>query len=138
AGGADPCRTASVIRPRLDEHFELDIATLTGDDSKDFMLREQLPVLVPFVEDGHEIGDHDDAAVRLESGFENVRVFDIASRHPRSRHRGEPPAAALLVENRTEHGAAVESRPAQPVDRTRSGDERRRTPVADDGIVTNR
>src|SRR5262245_12476822 len=84
----------------------------------------------------HEIGEDGNSGCRLEAGLQNERIRSIAARNT-CRRRGSYDPATMLgrSEQRTEAGAGIETRPAQPIDRSVLADQGSRLAIADDAIV---
>ncbi len=85
----------------------------------------------------HEVDERDHALVGLEAGLENKGVGLVAPGDARPGvARGDQPASVLRgPEQRRKAGLGVESRPAQPVDRTVLADQRGRPAVTDERII---
>jgi len=88
----------------------------------------------------HEVDERGGAIAGRELGLEDQRVVAIAPRDPRLRVDGRDLPASVLgrAEQRGEAGAAVEARPAQPVDRAVAADQRRRLAVANERVILDR
>jgi hypothetical protein len=86
---------------------------------------------------GHAVDDPNCATARLELGFENQCRRPIAARsgHDVLRRRDVPSTVRLGPEQLRETRGGIESRQAQPVDRTVEADQRRSVHVADQSIV---
>jgi hypothetical protein len=102
------------------------------------MLGKQNVLLLLLREHGHQIGDADLSGGDLERGDEDVRALEVFAPGAERAHGSDPPGAAHGgVQHRGEQRGAVELRPAQPVNRTTTGNKRRRAAVSDDGVVLN-
>ena len=90
--------------------------------------------------DGHEVDQLAHAVFRQEPGDEHVRVghVQLLRRPPAAVRRNPEEAAALRVEDRSEHAGGVEAARAVPVDRALGTNERRRVQVADDAVLRDR
>ncbi len=84
----------------------------------------------------HRIRDSNGSGVRRERRLEHVRAGAVAAHGVERRLGLELEAAAVgRVEQAVENGWGVAARQAEPVDRAVATDERRRPPVADQGVV---
>ena len=85
----------------------------------------------------HEIDQGNRAVSGLEAGFQDQRVVPIAARNPGGFvvRGNQPTAIPAAAEDRGKTGLGVESRPAQPVDRPVTPDQRGGLAVADQAII---
>ena len=92
------------------------------------------------VVDRHEVDHLAHAVLRQKAGDEDVRVRHVELlRRPLAPDGSDPEeAAALGVEDRSEHARPVEAVGAEPVDRAVGADERGRVQVADDAVLRDR
>ena len=88
---------------------------------------------------GHEVDQHGAPGVSLEQGFENQRTLAVAPFGVFDRiFRADFPASvARVAEQRGETGWRIESREAQPVQRTVLCDQRGSPAIAEQCIVFN-
>src|SRR6516162_770515 len=85
----------------------------------------------------HEIDQGDAPVRRIEDRLQNQGVIVVSTAGARSRiSRKDPPAPMLgRAEERCEQGAAVKTRPAQPIYRAVAPDEGSRRAIADQSII---
>src|SRR5713226_2540689 len=85
----------------------------------------------------HEVDENGLARVGRKRGFEDEGVVPIATRRARGliERLDLPMAVARLAEQRSEARAAIEARPAQPIDGAAVGDEGGGLAIADERVV---
>src|SRR5262249_9204772 len=120
---------------RLDDDVDGDLAAIAPHVAQKLVVGHES--LLGLRGDRHQIEDDERAARGLEASLEHVRLVGIATRHASVADRRDAPAAAVRIEERAENRWAVETRPAQPVDRAGARYECRRTTIADQGVVVD-
>jgi len=107
---------------------QIDLAVLAGDHAHEMRVT---------VARRHEVGEHRAAGVGLEAGLEDERVRAITPRDPGVGVVGADQPATVIrrAEERREAGIRIETRPAQPVDRSVTADQGGAAQVSDQGIV---
>ena len=130
----DPRDRAPVVRARVEGDLQLHFAALAVEAAHQLLLGMKTQPRAH----RHEVGQDQLAASGHEPGLEQVGPVEVsAPRLEGARRREREAAAAFVVEDGGEERRAVESRPAEPVDRSVSGDQRRGPAVADDRIVAD-
>ena len=125
---------APEIGPRREPDLEPDLTAHALQNPKNLPVRTELVGL----RHRHQIGHADASARRLEAALEHRAVVTIATPDDRvARGPDRKMAAAPIVEHPGEQRWRGEGRGAQPVDRARPGDQRRRTAVADHRVVAD-
>ena len=84
----------------------------------------------------HEIDDGNHPASSFEAGVEHEAAIAIVARHARACLGCDLPAAMLRIAQKSrEAGVPIKSRQAEPIDGAVAADERRRSAIADHGVV---
>src|SRR5579871_3643283 len=88
----------------------------------------------------HEVDQRNLAAFRLELGFQDQRVIPVAARGSFDFVRGcdQPAAVARGAQECSEAGVGAKGRPAQPIDRAVTADERCGLTISDQRVVLYR
>ena len=85
---------------------------------------------------GHEVDNGNHPASSFEAGVEHKAAVAIVARHARARLGRDLPAAMFRIAQKgRETGLPIESRQAKPIDGAVAPDERRRSAIADHGVV---
>src|SRR5919204_1322305 len=131
---ANPGGHRAVVEARTELHAQSHRSSDASNHTQHCIERPDLARILEIIRlERHAVEEGHRAARRLEDGLEHHAVVPV---RPLDRAQlvvgGDAPAAAsLVVEESRKTGLGVETRQAQPVDRTLEGYERSRTSVAD-------
>ena|SRR5688572_7128490 len=136
AGTPDMGNGLAVLEAWLEDHSYLYLPIEAFDFSQELVLWPQFARFCGFRGDRQQIGEADDTGAGLECRLENVRIGNISPGYGgRLRGLDEESSATFDIQQRREHRGAVEPRQAQPIDRSITRDERRRSAVADNRVI---
>ena len=127
-------RLSAVVESRCYVELERHPAPHTSHQS-----HQAVPVRGNVTAHRHEIDDLADALRREEPGDENGRIRQIHLLRAEGIDAGTDaiPAAEPVIEQRTEHAGRVETRSAEPVDRTVRRHQRGGLQIADQAMISN-
>jgi len=124
AQGADLRLEERVLRAGIEDDLQLHLAALAPGDAHQLVSAVRVRSRIDAGVHRHEVGEGQLAAEGEEAGAQDVGVAQVgalgAEGPPGSDREA---AAAILVEDGSEHRRAVEPRPAEPVERAVAGDQ---------------
>ena len=124
----DPGNNNPIAKSQDEIEMESDTAALTDNQAHDGRIT---------AERTHEINERHNASVGFESGLQDQcsRAIPSADARRLILRRNQPPTVLTCSEERGETCVRIKSRPAQPIDRSVHGDQRRRPAITDQCVV---